>query len=107
MNRALRAGIFIAAAAIAAVAGFYFNRASQPAAPAETGALALMQTALVDLGGKPQQLEQWRGKVLVVNFWATWCPPCQAEIPDFIAIEKEYGGKGVAVVGVSIDSLQP
>lgn len=63
--------------------------------------------SLDDLQGKPVKLSDFKGKIVVLNFWATWCPPCVAEIPDFIEIEKEYRGKGVAVVGVSIDSLQP
>jgi thiol-disulfide isomerase/thioredoxin len=105
MNRALRAGIFIATAGIAAAAGFYFNRTSQPAAPAESGALALMRTALVDLGGKPQQLEQWRGKVLVVNFWATWCVPCREEIPALLRVQKKHVAKSVKIVGIALDNV--
>jgi len=63
--------------------------------------------SLQDLNGKTVKLSDFKGKVLVMNFWATWCPPCRAEIPDFIEIAKEYHGKGVAIIGISMDSVQP
>ena len=47
--------------------------------------------------------EQARGKVLVVNFWATWCHGCVAEFPEFVALDKEYRHKGVKIVGISLD----
>ena len=56
-----------------------------------------------DLAGNSQQLSNWRGKVLVLNFWATWCAPCREEIPDFILADAEYRAKGVAIVGLALD----
>ncbi|MBT9612696.1 MAG: TlpA family protein disulfide reductase [Burkholderiales bacterium] len=56
-----------------------------------------------DLAGKSQQLSNWKGKVLVLNFWATWCPPCREEIPDFIQADAVYRAKGVAIVGLALD----
>lgn len=64
-----------------------------------------MQTALVDLGGKPQQLEQWRGKVLVVNFWATWCVPCREEIPALLRVQKKHVAKSIKIVGIALDNV--
>lgn len=49
-------------------------------------------------------MAQWKGKVLVVNFWATWCPPCLDEMPEFSAISNELSEKNVQFVGISIDS---
>jgi thiol-disulfide isomerase/thioredoxin len=56
-----------------------------------------------DLEGQPQPLKQWQGKILVLNFWAPWCPPCRAEIPDFIALQEEYRAQGVVFVGLALD----
>ena len=49
-------------------------------------------------------MEQWRGKVIVANFWATWCPPCRKEIPDFAAVSQSLAGEPVQFIGLSIDS---
>ena len=58
--------------------------------------------SLQDLDGKPLSLEVVKGKVVLVNFWATWCPPCRAEIPDLIALQKKYAGK-LQIIGLSVD----
>lgn len=60
--------------------------------------------AFSDMAGKPRSLEQWRGKTLVLNFWATWCAPCREEIPDLIAIRAQYAVKSVEIVGIAIDN---
>ncbi len=62
---------------------------------------------LQDLDGKTVQLSDFKGKVVVLDFWATWCPPCRAEIPDFIALQNQYRDKGLVVVGVSLDQGGP
>jgi cytochrome c biogenesis protein CcmG/thiol:disulfide interchange protein DsbE len=72
------------------------------AAPLDPGASA-PAWKLQDLDGKTVQLSDFKGKVLVLDFWATWCPPCRAEIPGFIALQNEFRDKGVVVVGVSLD----
>jgi cytochrome c biogenesis protein CcmG/thiol:disulfide interchange protein DsbE len=56
-----------------------------------------------DLQGNVQNLAAFKGKVLVINFWATWCPPCRREIPDFIAAYKELKGEGLEILGLSVD----
>lgn len=58
---------------------------------------------LKGLDGTDVKSTSFDGKVVVLNFWATWCPPCVAEIPDFIEVQKELGGKGLTFVGVSLD----
>ena len=53
--------------------------------------------------GEPFRLSDHRGEVVVLNLWATWCPPCRHEIPDFIALQEELGDQGLTVVGVALD----
>ncbi|TNF35656.1 MAG: TlpA family protein disulfide reductase [Gammaproteobacteria bacterium] len=59
--------------------------------------------ALQDIEGKMRNISEWDGKVLLVNFWATWCPPCKKEIPDFMALQEQYGEQGFQIIGVAID----
>ncbi len=58
-----------------------------------------------DLQGRQRNISEWDGKVLAVNFWATWCEPCKQEIPNFNTLQKQYGGKGFQFVGVALDDL--
>jgi len=71
--------------------------------PVTTGQMVLA-AKLPGLDGKPHPLEQWRGKVLIVNFWATWCAPCREEIPGFIKFQDQYGPQGAQFVGIAIDT---
>ncbi|WP_341650047.1 TlpA disulfide reductase family protein [Thauera humireducens] len=67
---------------------------------------AQLALSLPDTHGQAQAIEQWRGKVIVANFWATWCPPCRKEIPDFAAASQALAVQPVQFVGISIDSLE-
>jgi thiol-disulfide isomerase/thioredoxin len=58
----------------------------------------------VDLEGKPLSTEQWKGKVVLVDFWASWCAPCAAELPKLKALYEKHNVRGLEVVGVSLDS---
>ncbi|MDT8322579.1 MAG: TlpA disulfide reductase family protein [Bacteroidota bacterium] len=59
--------------------------------------------SLKDKDGKEVTLASLKGKVVVLNFWATWCPPCRAEIPDFKRVYSAYKDRGVEILGVSLD----
>ncbi len=62
---------------------------------------------LKDLDGREVSSDQFKGKVVVVDFWATWCGPCIGEIPGYIALQKKYGPAGLAIVGISLDRRGP
>ena len=62
---------------------------------------------LTDLNGQPVGSEQLKGKVVVVDFWATWCGPCRTEIPGYVELQRKYGKDGLMVVGVSLDQGGP
>lgn len=62
---------------------------------------------LKDLDGKPVKLSDFKGKVVLLNFWATWCPPCRREIPAFVSLQKQYAAQGLVIIGVSMDQGGP
>jgi len=59
------------------------------------------QLTVKDIHGRNIRLSDYRGKVVLVNFWATWCPPCRKEIPDLIRLQREYRSRGLQVIGVT------
>jgi cytochrome c biogenesis protein CcmG/thiol:disulfide interchange protein DsbE len=73
------------------------------AAPSAELSGAAPAFTLVDVNGKSVSLADFKGKVVILDFWATWCPPCKREIPDFIKLQSEYGSKGVQIVGIALD----
>lgn len=96
---------FIAAGAAAMAAGFLASgwwlggsRMQGEPAPA---------VALTDLSGQTRTLAQWQGKLLLVNFWATWCAPCVDEIPLLVEAQARYGAKGLQVLGPAFDEPGP
>jgi thiol-disulfide isomerase/thioredoxin len=104
MSRARSWLTMVLVAALAAAGGYAFYEWRHGAqTPDEAASAELWSQPLRDAGGAPQTLAQWRGKLVVVNFWATWCAPCREEIPMFVKLQREYGERGLQFVGVAID----
>lgn len=112
----MRPWFTLAAAAIAVGLGLWAWQAGQvergplpePEAPQPVVQLEqLPALSYPDLDGKARSTAEWRDKVLVLNFWASWCPPCREETPLFVALQEEYAAKGVQFVGIAIDDKAP
>jgi thiol-disulfide isomerase/thioredoxin len=98
-------GVLLALAGTALILGKHF---SQPlptsGVESEVSQAVLLAVSFPDLTGKPQSLGQWQGKLLVINFWATWCAPCREEIPALNRIQNKYSAKGLQIVGIAADT---
>ena len=105
MNRRVSVWLAFAVAGVLAIAtGAYVATEYWLPDGAKDGAV-LLNVALPDAAGREQRLDQWHGKVLVVNFWATWCAPCREEMGEFIRFQTEQGAKGVQFVGIAVDQV--
>ena len=102
MRRLLAVLAALGAAAVAP-GGAPAEPAPQVAAPAEQPPTVAPDFSRQDLSGRTVRLSDYRGKVVLLNFWATWCAPCLAEIPRFSRWQSQYGGRGLQVLGVSMD----
>lgn len=105
MNPATRKTIVIVVLALAgAIGGLWTShvwRMSSPEAAAPAPAVTFQ-----DLDGKAVSLAQYKGKLLLVNFWATWCAPCLKEMPLLINAQKQYGARGLQIIGPAMDEAK-
>ena len=94
-------------AGLAAISLLLAERHSTPQAlqsgPIDATPAAIQATRFTDGDGKPHTLAEFSGKVLVVNFWATWCAPCREEMPGFVKLQSRWQGRGVQFVGLAQD----
>jgi peroxiredoxin len=117
MNRIARFSMLSLTALMLGLAGCTPGKEDKPPAPkvtasaANVGSLPKLGPApawkLQDLDGKVVSLEQFKGKVVVLDFWATWCGPCRMEIPGYTELTRKYASEGLVIVGVSVDEGGP
>ena len=85
--------------------GIYIGNKQTKPVPAKNAAVQqLTSLSLTDAQGKLQRLSQWRGKFLLVNFWATWCAPCVQEMPELSELQKNLSQSNIQLIGLGIDS---
>lgn len=107
MPRRARWGVVWCVLGLTIGAGAGIIRATAASAPRSEVGLRVGQSpppfSASDLSGSAQTLDRYRGRVLVLHFWATWCPYCRTEIPNLSRLHEELGGQGVSVLAVSVD----
>ena len=82
----------------------YFGPANE-GRPFTASTAAVYASSFPDTNGQMQTLQQWKGKIAVINFWATWCPPCREEMPELSDLQEKYKDQGVVVIGISTDTV--
>lgn len=101
----MRRLLVVGALALAALVALHLRRTSVPHAtsPGTKQHLLAPDFTLPQLDGQALRLSSYRGKVVLLDFWATWCDPCREETPHFVELQQKYGDRGLQIIGVSMD----
>ena len=116
MNSAMKTLGFLVLMMISAVVGFYGYQFQAQKTADDSSAQGIDAEAMIgqprpafqlnDLEGQLRDVGEWDGKVLVLNFWATWCPPCRDEIPEFMSLQEELSDQGVQFLGIALEKAE-
>jgi thiol-disulfide isomerase/thioredoxin len=104
MNKRFLLAALVLGLAFSAAGVFVGNQRNSPEKPQNGAIRQLFSLSLADSAGKTQKLSQWQGKILVVNFWATWCAPCVQEMPELSSLQENFDKSKVQLLGLGIDS---
>jgi len=98
--------LFAIAMVIAGGSGFALHRYLNPTKVVANPVIGQqrLEFGANDLDGSFRNIKEWDGKIIFLNFWATWCPPCKKEIPHFIELQKAYGEQGFQIIGLAVDN---
>lgn len=96
--------LFAAVSALAGAAGYFTAQQMRAARHTEVATSAPVAFTLLDVEGRLHSSGEWKGRLVLLNFWATWCPPCREEIPLLVEAQRRHGGAGLQVIGVAFDS---
>ncbi|MFA5983823.1 MAG: TlpA disulfide reductase family protein [Methylococcaceae bacterium] len=96
-----RSVLIVLVAMAALLAGILSRQHPQLAQPMQNQ--PLLDFSFPDVAGAPHSITEWQGKLLIINFWATWCPPCLKEIPVFVELQEHYANHGVQFIGIAIE----
>ena len=104
--------LIVVAMVVSLMLVFGLNMAHRGPSQGEQSAIKMQGRSAPDftlqsLDGKPVKLSDFRGKAVMLNFWATWCEPCKLEMPWFVEMQKQYGPQGLQIVGVAMDDADP
>ena len=115
MSKTTSTLMMVGLAAAGLASGYLFNNWQHEQKLSESKISPTKETAisttrplfkLKDLEGKVRDVKEWDGQVLMINFWATWCPPCRKEIPAFIELQEKYKDKGFKIIGIALDEKE-
>jgi len=104
MNKSKLLAFALIAILFTGIGAYFGAKRFYPAQAENTAVAMLMQTSLPDSQNQQRSFGEWKGKILLVNFWATWCPPCVAEMPELVELQADMASHNLQIIGIGIDS---
>ncbi len=103
----MKTNLILIFVAILALVGGIYVKTNLAVSETQTQSLEKLNFSFPDSTGKLRHISEWDGNILIINFWATWCPPCLREIPEFIKLQQEFADQNIQFIGIAIEEQQP